>query len=502
MKNAIALLGMALLPCVFASSVHAEGLGTATVTTVKNRVLISQAGGKARRAVVKSTLRSSAKITTGKNAHVEVRFSDRSLVRLGSNSIFSFDPKKRKMHLERGIALIHTPRHPGGSRISTPLATAVIHDDVVAVRSLGKNGVTEFIHLSPESEGGPMMVTDRRTNEALEMGAGQLLRVRPFEPRLRKPVDISVAMFVRTSALFGQKDRAAMRHGSPSWRAITAAGNTGSSTSGTGGTQTADSGTGQPPNGSGTTSGSTSTEETTGSGTGTNPTTDTETSGSSEHDITVETGNTPVAGGTTVTADTPVTDDNTANVTMDGSDASSGESSGHDITVEAGNVPVAGDTTVTADTPVTNEDFAELSVDAEAEIIQAEADQISQVEGGELEISTQQTQEDTTVSVSDNSGTTDLDASATVDSSATSDATPVDTGSTRTTTTTAGSDATVDSDATLLIKTQTAVRSLVSSTTTDPINSTVAAEEEDVVDDVTEEVLCTPTELGPCPDGK
>ncbi len=448
-------------------NIHAEGLKTAVITTIKNQVFISEEGEKGRAAVVKDALKSDTEITTGKNSHTELRFPDQSIVRLGSNTSFSFDSKSREMRLQRGVALVYAPPGQGGSRISTPLATAAIHDDVVAVRSAGKNGVTEFIHLSPKDTEGPMIVTYHKTSEEREVGGGQLLRVNPFEPRLQKPVDISVAVFIRSSSLFGQKDKKALKVVSSSRNTKGVAGNKTSNTSGSNETN-------QPSNNTGTTNDSSTTGNTTNN---------TGTSGSSNHDITVKTGDTPVTGSTTVTADTSVTDENTAHSTIDGSGVSTGtgnktpnnetnESSSHDITVEA-HAPIVGESTVTVDTPVTSEEFAELSVIVESKIIQEEIDQINQVEGGELVVSSQQTEESTTITVTDNSGTTPLDV-----------------------------DASVDSDVTLLVETENTAESLITQMTTDPINSTIIAEEDDVIEDVTEEVLCTPTALLLCPDGK
>src|SRR5262249_38698089 len=140
--------------------------------------------------------------------------------------------------------------------------------------------------------------------------------------------------------------------------------------------------------------------------------------------------------------------------------------SNHDISV------AAGDTTVVADTPITNEGFIDLSIDAESEIIREEINQVDQVEGGVLLVSSEQSQESTTLTVTDHSGTTHLDASASIDSSATSTLTHQYTDTTLNSTTSINSDATVNSDVGLLAQTQSTTQSLIVETTADPLHTT------------------------------
>ena len=208
MNSQTASPGIFFLSCitvVFSLSslnAHADALKTATIATVKNQVLITKEGEKGQAAVVKGVLQSNAEISTGKDSHVELHFADRSMVRLGSNTIFSFDPKTRDMKIQRGIALIHVPPRQGSTQIITPLGTASIHRDVIAVRCEGKNGVTEFVHLSPEDQDGIVTVKHHKTGEEREVGAGQLLRIYPSEDRFRKPLDISVAVFNASAWVF------------------------------------------------------------------------------------------------------------------------------------------------------------------------------------------------------------------------------------------------------------------------------------------------------------
>jgi len=422
------------------SAARADGFEQAIITVVKNRVLIYPIGKNYHTAAVKEVLSSYTRITTGKNSHVELRFTDQSLVRLGSDTIFSFDSNTREIRIQQGIAFIEVPTHRGDTKIITPLGTALIHRDLMAVRSRGEIGPTEFVRLSPKERESVVTITSHKANEQRQLGAGQLLRIYPADTRLKEPVDISVAVFADTSSLlghpakaneaastkppsskvatkarsqvvstsestgdrpapnnetdkksngshaitnFGASNRSSVEASkSIASNATTSSGQIGVSSSPTRddsavhvrGESEASTGTAAAPtsgtisathNNSGNTEGNGSTSGGVALSNGPNE--------STGHDITVETGNTPVAGGTTVTADTPVTGENLAHLTTDtsntlpsGSTTGSNEtngSTGHDITVETGNTPVAGGTTVTADTPVTGENLAHITTD-------------------------------------------------------------------------------------------------------------------------------------------
>ncbi len=123
----VVLFLRALLPSVFISwsgTLSAAGLKTATVTEIKNEVKISKEAEKERAAERNDMVAGKDRLWTGKKSRAELEFADKSIARLGSNTVFSFDPASRNMNLERGTALIHVPPGLSGARISTPAATA------------------------------------------------------------------------------------------------------------------------------------------------------------------------------------------------------------------------------------------------------------------------------------------------------------------------------------------------------------------------------------------
>jgi hypothetical protein len=105
---------------LLAPAVQAAPLQSATVTEVKNEVNLAKEGAEKRPATVKDTLAGKDRLSTGKKSRAELEFADKSIARLGSNTIFSFDPQGRDMKVDRGSALIHVPPGQNGANRRHP----------------------------------------------------------------------------------------------------------------------------------------------------------------------------------------------------------------------------------------------------------------------------------------------------------------------------------------------------------------------------------------------
>ena len=175
-------------------------LKSATVTEIKNDVKIAKETAAERAAVVKDAVAGKDKLWTGKKSRAEIEFSDRSIARLGANTLFSFDPNSRNMKVERGTALIHVPPATGGARISSPAVTAAIMGDVVAMRVDGK-GITQVVALTRDEQG-PVQVTFNKTGETRTLEPGQLLTIDPTATKMPDPVTVAVDVFVQSSGLY------------------------------------------------------------------------------------------------------------------------------------------------------------------------------------------------------------------------------------------------------------------------------------------------------------
>jgi hypothetical protein len=107
----------------------AQPFSSATVTKVENKV--SYGERKAGRSVtlpanVQDVIRSSNFLLSEANSRAEVQYPDGSLVRIGQNTVFSFDANSRTLSLDKGSLIFHIPKGSGGGAIKTPSLTAAI----------------------------------------------------------------------------------------------------------------------------------------------------------------------------------------------------------------------------------------------------------------------------------------------------------------------------------------------------------------------------------------
>ena len=120
-----------------ATATAATPLGIATVTHVENKATVAEikAGQVtgAHPAVVAEVIRANNFLQTASTARAELEFNDKSLVRVGPNSVFSFDAQSRTLSLEKGDMLFYLPPGKGGVQIKTAALTAAITGTVALI---------------------------------------------------------------------------------------------------------------------------------------------------------------------------------------------------------------------------------------------------------------------------------------------------------------------------------------------------------------------------------
>jgi hypothetical protein len=128
--------------CIVASvaagvaAIHAApAFDIATVTRVENKATVAEIkGGQAigaHPAVVSEVIKANNFLQTASTARAELEFNDKSLVRVGPNSIFSFDASSRTLSLEKGDMLFYLPPGKAGVKLKTAALTAAITGTVV-----------------------------------------------------------------------------------------------------------------------------------------------------------------------------------------------------------------------------------------------------------------------------------------------------------------------------------------------------------------------------------
>jgi len=126
--------GFALYSLSGMGAMGVEPFTSATVTRVDNQVSIgSHAGGPERPAALHDVIQAETYLFTQDNSRAELEFPDHTVVRVGQNTIFSFDASSRTLSLEKGAMLFYVPPGSGGGNIKTPSLTAAITGTIAKV---------------------------------------------------------------------------------------------------------------------------------------------------------------------------------------------------------------------------------------------------------------------------------------------------------------------------------------------------------------------------------
>lgn len=107
----------------------AEPLASATVTRVENKVSYGKvAGDKStlRPAAANDVVKASDFLLSEAESRAELKYDDGTIVRIGQNTVFSFDANTRTLDLKKGTFVFYMPKGKGGGTIKTPSFTAAI----------------------------------------------------------------------------------------------------------------------------------------------------------------------------------------------------------------------------------------------------------------------------------------------------------------------------------------------------------------------------------------
>jgi hypothetical protein len=113
------LLGMAVQAAVPYTS--------ATVTRLQNKVQYGDAALKSRRAAQSGdVVKADTYLLTETDSRAELKYVDGTIVRIGQNTVFTFEADTRTLTLEKGSLLFYIPKGQGGGTIRTASITAAI----------------------------------------------------------------------------------------------------------------------------------------------------------------------------------------------------------------------------------------------------------------------------------------------------------------------------------------------------------------------------------------
>ena len=185
----LSLAGLALT-----ATASADTLRSAELTQVIKDVKVYRGKAAGKTANVGDKVDGATSVTTGRRSRAELTFQDKTITRLGQNSVFSFRNGSRDIKLEKGSLMLQVPKGAGGATIRTATVTAAI------------TGTTSMFEYNPGHW--VKLITLEGTQEIRVKGqdpvkvpAGQMIIMRPDGRVIPKPVTIDLAKLLATSKL-------------------------------------------------------------------------------------------------------------------------------------------------------------------------------------------------------------------------------------------------------------------------------------------------------------
>lgn len=201
---------------LFGSLASAADLSQAVVRQKVNVVTLAQnLTSEAHPAAQGAVVRDENVVRTGTESRAELEFTDLTLARLGSNSIFSFDAKERAMNFTRGAVLFSKPTNSGAIQLRSGAVSGAITGSTGFISTVAIEGVGKVGQTRPSGKGTTTLVgmlegkihggsrwTDsagREHTTPFQLGPGELLVARPDgAPRIAQ---FDIPRFVKTSPL-------------------------------------------------------------------------------------------------------------------------------------------------------------------------------------------------------------------------------------------------------------------------------------------------------------
>jgi hypothetical protein len=178
----------------------AAGKNEARVSQAIHNVQLVPPDAAPRPASVNGNVRPGTAVRTGSDSRAELAFTDRTLARLGANSVLSFG--EAEFDLANGGMLLYLPKRSGGARINTAVATAAGASFTAMAEYRPKSWI-KFIVL----EGRGSVSLKHRPGEIRALRAGQMIMVRPGATKLPEPQDVDLSELMKRSLLVTQFPR-------------------------------------------------------------------------------------------------------------------------------------------------------------------------------------------------------------------------------------------------------------------------------------------------------
>lgn len=213
--RSLSVVFAAIIVCL-ASVCSAADLSQAVVREKVNVVTLAPSlNAEAHPAPQGTVVREENVVRTGTESRAELQFTDLTLARLGSNSIFSFNAQARAMNFTRGAVLFSKPTNSGAIQLRSGAVSGAITGSTgfistVAIQGVGKpgqirsagKGTTTLIGMVEGKINGGSHWKDANGREhttPFRLGPGEMLVSRPDGPP--RVAQFDIPRFVKTSPL-------------------------------------------------------------------------------------------------------------------------------------------------------------------------------------------------------------------------------------------------------------------------------------------------------------
>ena len=184
-----------------ASLLHAAPLTQSTFTEViKDVNVVAQTDKSTTPAKTNELFKFPDLIRTGSESRAELTAGDRTITRVGANTVFSFEPAGREVKLEQGSVLFHSPTGKGGGTIKSGGASAAVLGTTLIV-------ATTPVQAPTDRNGFKVILLEGRGRVTLPNGrsrtltGGQMVYVLPGQTQFGPVLDINLSKLIAGSLL-------------------------------------------------------------------------------------------------------------------------------------------------------------------------------------------------------------------------------------------------------------------------------------------------------------
>lgn len=161
---------------------------------VKDVKVVSRATETTASAKVNDVFKSPDLIRTGADSLAELVAADKTITRVGANTVFSFEKAGRAINLEQGSVLFHSPKGKGGGTIKTKGASAAVLGTTIVVTATVGGGFKAIV-----LEGKGQITLPNGNFRILQ--AGQVTFVLPGAQQFGPQLNINLQKLVESSRL-------------------------------------------------------------------------------------------------------------------------------------------------------------------------------------------------------------------------------------------------------------------------------------------------------------